>query len=218
MYPDGSQEHDNDGDSQSWNVEGNGLNTKSGPNGPVCLTPRSGWNVYKCYEVISVSDVRSLCCRAKTPKNSRHVQSLASVHYISTTYHTPYMLRLPHTHTHTHTHDPSLSSPASPPPQFPLPYPQQSCSRSANGCDPTNGCNSASCMADRQFIKDLIANLQSELCIDRRHVHLTGMSAGAIMAYQVAKDLAPEVASIVPVSGLPFFGYNRQPSSPISVW
>ena len=100
---------------------------------------------------------------------------------------------------------------------IPHPHADQSCSRSEDGCDATNGCNSASCMADRQFIKDLIATLMSDLCIDRRHVHLTGMSAGAMMAYQVAMDLAPEIASIVPVSGVPFFGFNNVPSSPISV-
>ena len=100
---------------------------------------------------------------------------------------------------------------------IPHSHANQSCSRSENGCDATNGCNSASCMTDRQFIKDLIATLMSDLCIDRRHVHLTGMSAGAMMAYQVAMDLAPEIASIVPVSGVPFFGFNNLPSSPISV-
>ena len=168
---------------------------------------RGNFCLGRAVTLLSRENPKKLSTRAVTCISTLHINHISHTIHVA-----------PTTHTHTHTHDPSLSSPASPPPQFPLPYPQQSCSRSANGCDPTNGCNSASCMADRQFIKDLIANLQSELCIDRRHVHLTGMSAGAIMAYQVAKDLAPEVASIVPVSGLPFFGYNRQPSSPISVW
>jgi len=35
------------GDSRAWNVDGNGLNTEPGPQGPTCLAPRyngDGWN------------------------------------------------------------------------------------------------------------------------------------------------------------------------------
>ena len=97
VYPAGSADG---GDSAGWNVEGGGLNTRDGPYGPICTTPRRGNQVYKCYK---------------------------------------------------------------------------SCSRSAAGCDPRNGCDASSCMDDRGFIKSLVAHLTATLCIDLEHVHLTGI-------------------------------------------
>ena len=52
VYPHGSGDSYS-GDSRAWNVDGNGLNTASGPLGPTCRTPRyrgDGWkDVYACY-------------------------------------------------------------------------------------------------------------------------------------------------------------------------
>ena len=137
VYPAGSADG---GDSAGWNVEGGGLNTRPGPSGAICSTPRRGNNVYKCFD---------------------------------------------------------------------------SCKRSAAGCDPRNGCDASSCMDDRGFIKALLAHLVGSLCIDLEHVHLTGISMGAMMTLQAALDLHEQVASAAPVAGSRYWGYSRPPGSAV---
>lgn len=58
-----------------------------------------------------------------------------------------------------------------------------SCLRSKPGCSMRNGCNSASCMDDVGFIKELVDHLVATLCVNLDQIHLTGISAGAIMVY-----------------------------------
>lgn len=58
-----------------------------------------------------------------------------------------------------------------------------SCVRSKAGCSMRNGCNSASCMDDVGFIKELVEHLVATLCVNLDQIHLTGISAGAIMVY-----------------------------------
>ena len=52
VAPEGSNDG---GASESWNVDGNGLNTDAGPMGEVCETDRSFWSAYKCYDSCSAS-------------------------------------------------------------------------------------------------------------------------------------------------------------------
>jgi len=43
------------GGSESWNADGNGLNTQAGPLGAICETDRSFWSKYQCYDSCSAS-------------------------------------------------------------------------------------------------------------------------------------------------------------------
>jgi hypothetical protein len=75
--------------------------------------------------------------------------------------------------------------------EFPRPLFQRykcfdSCSRSAAGCDKLKGCNCASCMSDLGFVAELLEELKASMCIDLDHIHVTGMSAGAIFVSAAA--------------------------------
>ncbi|KAH8065077.1 hypothetical protein JL722_1978 [Aureococcus anophagefferens] len=79
------------------------------------------------------------------------------------------------------------------------------------------GCDSASCMADSAFVTALLAKLKGELCVDLGAVHLAGISAGGMMAYQAALDNHAQIASVAPVAGSRFVGFNVAPASPVAV-
>jgi len=85
------------------------------------------------------------------------------------------------------------------------------------GCDPKWGCNFAACFDDRRFVRALVRALLTSMCIDLRHVHLTGISAGGLMAYQTALDLPDLIASVAPIAGSRVWGYNRPPRSAVSL-
>lgn len=143
VYPAGSGIDNGDGgDSRAWNVEGNMLDTRPGPEGPTCTSPRNPENAYTCYT---------------------------------------------------------------------------SCFSGNHTCHRHLGCNFASCMNDRSFIAALLDELEGKLCIDLDHVHVTGISAGALMVYQVALDLSHRIASIAPIAGSRILGYNFAPTHPVSV-
>lgn len=72
-------------------------------------------------------------------------------------------------------------------------------------------------MQDSRFVRQMLDRLESELCIDLDRIHLTGISNGALMVYQLALDLAGRVASVAPVAGSRFLGYNRQPAAPVAL-
>ena len=92
-----------------------------------------------------------------------------------------------------------------------------SCSYGPKGCDATWGCNFASCMDDNMFTKRLIKHLTHKLCIDLSHIHVTGISAGALMVYQVALDFSDLVASAAPVAGSRIYGYNYSPNHAVAL-
>ncbi len=54
---------------------------------------------------------------------------------------------------------------------------------------------------DVAFVGELLERLAAELPVDRRRIHATGMSNGAMMAYRVGAELAGRIASIAPVAG-----------------
>ena len=54
---------------------------------------------------------------------------------------------------------------------------------------------------DIGFIDALLDRLESDLCIDRRRVHATGMSNGAQLSHRLACDLSWRIASVAPVAG-----------------
>mmetsp|Transcript_34566 Transcript_34566/g.114498 ORF Transcript_34566/g.114498 Transcript_34566/m.114498 type:complete len:331 (-) Transcript_34566:87-1079(-) len=91
------------------------------------------------------------------------------------------------------------------------------CYDSCAGCDSTWGCNFASCMDDRSLVASLFRRLSATLCLDLEAIHLTGISAGGLMAYQAALDFSDLVASAAPVAGSRIWGYNRAPRHPVSL-
>ena len=54
---------------------------------------------------------------------------------------------------------------------------------------------------DVGFAAAVIDAVAGRLPIDPRRVHASGMSNGAMMAYRVAAELSPRIASIAPVAG-----------------
>ena len=69
---------------------------------------------------------------------------------------------------------------------------------------------------DVGFVAALLDALAARLPIDRRRVHATGMSNGAMMAYRVGAELAGRIASIAPVAG-PLALASIAPSRPVPV-
>ncbi len=71
--------------------------------------------------------------------------------------------------------------------------------------------------SDVSFTAELIALVNSRLCMDSRRVYVTGVSAGGGMAARVGCDLSDRVAAIAPVAG----GYESlprcTPDRPVSV-
>jgi polyhydroxybutyrate depolymerase len=55
--------------------------------------------------------------------------------------------------------------------------------------------------ADRQFIRDLVKNLQTDYKVDPKRIFATGMSNGGGMTHRVGCDLADIFAAIAPVEG-----------------
>ena len=54
---------------------------------------------------------------------------------------------------------------------------------------------------DVRFLRDLVREVESEVCIDRARVFATGMSNGGIMSYRLACDASDIIAAIAPVAG-----------------
>jgi len=69
---------------------------------------------------------------------------------------------------------------------------------------------------DVGFVAALIDALAVRMPIDPRHVHATGMSNGAMMAYRVAAELSVRIASIAPVAG-PLAMPSIAPARPVPV-
>jgi polyhydroxybutyrate depolymerase len=59
---------------------------------------------------------------------------------------------------------------------------------------------------DVAFTQDVVAAVESELCIDSARIYATGMSNGAEMASQLACDLPGLFAAVAPVAGVLYQG------------
>jgi len=55
---------------------------------------------------------------------------------------------------------------------------------------------------DVAFLRDLVAELGRELCIDLRRVYATGMSNGGFMSYRLACDASDLFAAVAPVAAV----------------
>lgn len=54
---------------------------------------------------------------------------------------------------------------------------------------------------DVAFIRQLIDEVSSKLCVDRRRVYATGMSNGGFMTHRLGCELSDRIAAIAPVAG-----------------
>ncbi len=71
---------------------------------------------------------------------------------------------------------------------------------------------------DVQFVRDLLARLESDYCIDPRRVYATGYSNGGFLAYRLACEMADTFAAIAPVAGqLGIPPEQCKPSRPVPV-
>jgi polyhydroxybutyrate depolymerase len=55
---------------------------------------------------------------------------------------------------------------------------------------------------DIQFTKDMLAELQSQFCIDPKRIYATGMSNGGFFTYRLACEMADTIAAFAPVAGV----------------
>jgi hypothetical protein len=80
-------------------------------------------------------------------------------------------------------------------------------------CEPredntTDTCVSSSCWDDIGFIDAVLDWLLANLCVNEERIHLSGLSNGAMMNYQLASShVGHRIASMVPVAGLPLLGF-----------
>jgi polyhydroxybutyrate depolymerase len=69
---------------------------------------------------------------------------------------------------------------------------------------------------DVRYLRQLVREIESELCIDRALIYATGMSNGAIMSYRLACDAPDMFAAIAPVAGADALP-NCAPKRPVPV-
>jgi polyhydroxybutyrate depolymerase len=55
---------------------------------------------------------------------------------------------------------------------------------------------------DVRFVRDLVQQLERELCIDRRRIYATGMSNGGLFSYRLACEASDLFAAIAPVAAV----------------
>jgi poly(3-hydroxybutyrate) depolymerase len=74
----------------------------------------------------------------------------------------------------------------------------------------TGACNCYTCYDDVKFVEDLMAYLQSALCIDTDQIHASGDSAGSMFMYHMVPKLAEAGSKLRFKSIAPFYGANLQ--------
>lgn len=55
---------------------------------------------------------------------------------------------------------------------------------------------------DVGFVEDVLAELETMVCVDRKRIYATGMSNGGFMSHRLACELSERLAAIAPVAGL----------------
>ena len=79
-------------------------------------------------------------------------------------------------------------------------------------CDPASANN----VDDTGFMKKLIDEAESKLCIDPSRIYMMGMSNGGYESHRIACELADRVAAVGPVTGLLLF-QGCAPSRPVPI-
>jgi polyhydroxybutyrate depolymerase len=57
---------------------------------------------------------------------------------------------------------------------------------------------------DVSYVRKIVAQLETELKIDRKRIYATGLSMGGGMSFQLALEAPDLVAAIAPVAGVPY--------------
>jgi polyhydroxybutyrate depolymerase len=78
------------------------------------------------------------------------------------------------------------------------------------------GTASSTQIDDVQFTKDLLDELESQLCVDTKRVYAAGFSNGGMFSSRLGCELGSRIAAIAPVSG-PIAVTSCKPSRPIPV-
>ena len=84
--------------------------------------------------------------------------------------------------------------------------------------------NAGSCCGDAQgyqlddvaFVRALLAQLESQLCVDQRRVYAAGMSNGGMLAHRLACELSDRIAAVAAVSSVNVL-HDCHPSRPVPV-
>jgi polyhydroxybutyrate depolymerase len=69
---------------------------------------------------------------------------------------------------------------------------------------------------DVRYLRELVREIESELCIDTTRVYATGMSNGAMMSYRLACEASDIFAAIAPVDGADAFS-GCAPKRPVPI-
>ena len=70
---------------------------------------------------------------------------------------------------------------------------------------------------DSAYLRGLILWAVKEYSIDMKKVYVTGRSNGGFMSYRMAQDHADLITAIVPIAGVGFKKWPKQPKNPVSV-
>eukprot|EP00039_Didymoeca_costata_P019040 m.335996 g.335996 ORF g.335996 m.335996 type:complete len:387 (-) comp17730_c0_seq1:1385-2545(-) len=96
-------------------------------------------------------------------------------------------------------------------------YPCHATCMQVRGCRnlfDAGGCDSTTCSNDELYTELFLNWMEDAYCLDLDRVHVTGMSNGAMMTYDLvtaSAKIAPRIASIVPFSGSLLVGFNNPP-------
>ena len=111
-------------------------------------------------------------------------------------------------------------------------------------CDEQLSCDFSACYDDLEFTKRVVNDVSKMYCIDEDSIHMSGISNGGMFMYYAgtyvtqklyyfacyiyiyvcaildfisAAEMSDIIASIAPISGSPFLGFDHIPHSPVSV-
>ncbi len=70
---------------------------------------------------------------------------------------------------------------------------------------------------DSKYLRGLILWALKEYSIDKKKVYVTGLSNGGFMSYRMAQDHSDLITAIVPIAGVGFKKWPKQPRNPVSV-
>ena len=80
------------------------------------------------------------------------------------------------------------------------------------------GTAAATGVDDIQFVRDLLAQADQQLCVDSHRIYATGMSNGGFLSHRIGCELADQFAAIAPVAGvLGIADADCHPSRPVPV-
>lgn len=89
---------------------------------------------------------------------------------------------------------------------------------SPNGCDGYwDDAEGRSKLADEDFLKKMIQQLETQFAVDQSRVYVAGWSGGGWMAYRMACDLAGSIRAIASISGAMRLSDGCEPARPVSI-